>query len=116
MNDYRPVALTSVIMKSFERIVKCHLFSKVRDYLDQHQFAYREGRGVEDAIVTVLHYLFQHLDGTGMYVRAFFVDFGSAFNTIQPHLLMLKLDRLGVDPNLILWINSYLLNEFSLSN
>ena len=43
-----------------------------------------------------------------MYVRAFFVDFGSAFNTIQPHLLMLKLDRLGVDPNLILWINSYL--------
>ena len=67
-----------------------------------------EGKGVEDAIATVLHNLFQHLDGTGMYVKVLFVDFSSAVYTIQPHLLIQKLDRLGVDPNLILWINSYL--------
>ena len=40
-------------MKSFEIIVKCHLFSKVRDQLDKYQFAYRESKGVEDDCIRI---------------------------------------------------------------
>ena len=41
LNDYCPVALTSVIMKCFERLVKYHITSTLPDTLDTLQFAYR---------------------------------------------------------------------------
>ena len=50
MNDLRPVALTSIIMKCFERLVLTDLKISIRDSLDPFQFAYREKRNVEDAI------------------------------------------------------------------
>ena len=39
LNDYRPVALTSVIMKCFERLVKDHITATLPATLDPLQFA-----------------------------------------------------------------------------
>lgn len=50
--DYRPVALTSVLCKCMERVVCQELFQAVIGKLDPLQFAYRVGRGVEDATFT----------------------------------------------------------------
>ncbi|CDQ82323.1 unnamed protein product [Oncorhynchus mykiss] len=50
INDYRPVALTSVIMKCFERPVKDHITSTLPDTLDPLQFAYHPNRSTDDAI------------------------------------------------------------------
>jgi hypothetical protein len=41
LNDYRPVALTSVAMKCFERLVMAHINSILPETLDALQFAYR---------------------------------------------------------------------------
>ena len=41
-----------------------------------------------------------------MYVRTLFVDFSSAFNLIQPHVLSGKLRGMNVNPYLTLWINN----------
>lgn len=61
MNDLRPVALTSAIMKVFKRVVLSHLQRLVADLLDPLQFAYRGGRGVTDAALHVLHNI-SHLE------------------------------------------------------
>lgn len=42
--DYRPVALTSIMMRCFERLVLRHIKSTLCPTLDQHQFAYRANR------------------------------------------------------------------------
>ena len=60
---------------------------EVKDDLDPLQFAYKEHRGVEDATLTLLHCVTQHLETKMGYVRILFVDFSSAFNTMQPFLL-----------------------------
>ena len=44
LNDYRPVAHTSTIMKCFERLVLVHLESRIPPTLDPYQFAYRQNR------------------------------------------------------------------------
>ena len=62
LNDYRPVALTSVIMKCFERLVKDHIISILPDTLDPLQFAYRPNRSTDDAIAITLHIALSHLD------------------------------------------------------
>ncbi|KAI3367896.1 hypothetical protein L3Q82_026726, partial [Scortum barcoo] len=75
---------------------------------DRLQFAYQPGVGVEDAILYLLHRAHSHLDKGSGTVRILFLDFSSAFNTIQPTLLRDKLGRMGVDPQLMDWISDYL--------
>ncbi len=108
LNDYRPVALTSVAMKSFERLVLAYLKASTGPLLDPLQFAYRANRSVDDAVNMGLHYILQHLDRPGTYVRILFVDFSSAFNTIIPVTLQNKLTQLSVPTSVCQWITSFL--------
>ncbi len=55
-----------------------------------------------------LHYVLQHLDRPGTYVRNLFVDFSSAFNTIITNLLLPKLTQLSVPTSICQWIKSFL--------
>ena len=77
MNDYRPVALTSVVMKVFERIVLRYLKSVTAGIMDPLQFAYQTNRSVDDAVALALHYMLNHLERPGTYVRVLFIDFSS---------------------------------------
>ncbi len=108
LNDYRPVALTSVVMKSFERLVLAYLKASTGPLLDPLQFAYRANRSVDDAVNMGLHFILQHLDRPRTYVRILFVDFSSAFNTIIPEILQNKLTHLSVPTSVCQWITSFL--------
>lgn len=108
LNDYRPVALTSVVMKVFERLV-CKFLSHIT--LDRHQFAYRANRGVDDAVSLCIHFILQHLDCKSTYARVLFIDFSSAFNTILPIRLFNCLLSMGVDSSLCHWLLSFLSNR-----
>ena len=107
-NDFRPVALTSNIMKCFERLFLTELLKETRDLLDPHQFAYRSKRSVEDATLVYLHRIYEHLDRAKSSIRSLFVDFSSAFNTIAPHCLVRMLLDANVNPRLILCIQNFL--------
>ena len=111
LNDFRPVALTSIVMKCFERLVLRTIQTQTKHALDPLQFAYKANRSTDDATLTLLHNAYTHLDAPGSFVRILFIDFSSAFNTIQPHLMALKLLNLSVCPKLILWIISFLVNR-----
>ena len=108
LNDYRPVALTAVVMKCLERIVLGRLMQVVSPKMDGLQFAYRKSRSVEDATLTMLNKIYQHLDKQGSCVRALFVDFSSAFNTILPQVIIQKPINLNVPPYLCSWISDFL--------
>ncbi len=108
LNDYRSVALTSVVIKSFEKLVLAYLKDITGPLLDPLQFAYRANRSMDDAVNMGLHYILQHLDKSGTYVRILFVDFSSAFNTIIPTLLQTKLTQLSVPSSICQWITSFL--------
>ena len=69
LNDNRPVALISVIMTCFERLVKDHITSTIPVTRDPLQFAYRPNRSTDDAIATTLHTALTHLDKRNTYVR-----------------------------------------------
>ena len=108
LNDYRPVALTPIVMKCFEKLVRSHITSILPPDLDPYQFAYRANRSTEDAIATVLQSTLQHLEKTGSYARLLFVDYSSAFNTIIPDRLVSKLSELGVSSSICQWIKNFL--------
>lgn len=108
LDDYRPIALTPVIMKCFERILLRHIKDVIPVGLDSLQFAYRENRSTEDAVSLALHAALTHLQHPNTYVRMLFVDFSSAFNTVFPDMLALKLHNLGLSASLCSWISDFL--------
>ncbi len=109
LNDYRPVALTSTVMKVFERLLKKHIWSSIPATLDPLQFAYRPNRSTDDAISQVLHSSLTHIDSkNGNYVRLLFIDYSSAFNTIVRTKLAVKLSDLGLNTSLCDWIQDFL--------
>ncbi|KAI3353870.1 hypothetical protein L3Q82_005077 [Scortum barcoo] len=79
-----------------ERLLLRHLRPQTHHSLDPLQFVYREKTGVEDAIIFLLHRSLSHLDRGSGAVRITFLDFSSAFSTIQPLLLRDKLTEMGV--------------------
>ncbi|XP_033101208.1 uncharacterized protein LOC117104470 [Anneissia japonica] len=102
MNDLRSIALTSVPIKCLEKVVKGQIFENVKNDLDDYQFAYRSDRSVEDAVLTLPNGIYEHLDDRSVNcVKIVFIDFASAFNTTQPHVLARKLIDLKVNPILI---------------
>ena len=62
LNDYRPVALMSIAMKCFERLVMAHINTIIPETLDPLQFAYRPNRSTDDAISIALQTDLSHLD------------------------------------------------------
>jgi hypothetical protein len=94
LNEYRNLALTSVAMKSFKRLVMAHINSILPDTLDPLQFVYRPNRSTDEDISVSLHTGLSHLDKRNTYVRMVFIDYSSAFNTIVSMKLITKLRSL----------------------
>ncbi|KAI5107608.1 gastrula zinc finger protein XlCGF28.1-like, partial [Silurus meridionalis] len=102
------VALTSVNMKLFKRLVLAYLKDITGPLLDPFQFVYRAKRLADNVVNMGLHYILQHLDRPGTYRRILFVDFSSSFNTIIPDLLLAKLTQISVPIPICQWITSFL--------
>ncbi len=77
--------------------------------MDPLQFAYRPNRSTDDAISQVLHSSLTHIDSKNVnYVRLLFIDYSSAFNTIVPTKLAVKLSDLSLNNSLCDWIQDFL--------
>lgn len=109
--DLRPIALTYVLCKCMEHILCKELLVQINGSEDPLQFDNMPNRSTVDASLPLLHKAQHHLDKTNAHVRMFFMDFTSAFNTVQPQILKERLRELGVRSWLILWILIFLSNR-----
>ncbi len=109
LNDWRPVALTPICSKCFEKLIRDCICSVLPASLYPLQFAtYLSNRSTDDDIAFTLHTALSHLENKNTYVRMLFVDYSSAFNTIVPATLVVKLQTLGLNRSLCSWILDFL--------
>ncbi len=95
-NDLRPVTLTAILAKCFERALLPKITTHTQPVMDKLQFAYQANRSTDDAIITLIHEIGQYLDGYSSYARSLFIDYSSAFNTMQPHILISRLAEYNI--------------------
>ena len=81
---YRPISLTSVLFKVFERLVSVRLgrFMELNGVLPNTQFAYRKCLGTCDALLCVSHTLQSALE-SGQEARIVQIDFSAAFDRVN---------------------------------
>lgn len=105
--DLRPISLLPTVAKILESIIGQWLLSVLEPTFDSNQFGCRRERSTTHAIMAVIHAWQSVLDRGGA-VRALFVDFKKAFDTVNHNLLLRKLQNKNIPHCLIKWFYSYL--------
>ena len=112
MANFRPVALTSMISKVFEKIICATILSYLtRNCLitpQQHGFV--RGRSCQTNILLCLERWTEMLDdGRGVDVAYF--DYSKAFDKVSHRPLLVKLKAYGIDGRLLVWLEAYLRDQ-----
>ena len=111
-SNYRPISLTSVVCKVFEKVIKNRLCSHLidQDLLSSHQFGFVPGRNTKTQLLVTVKDWISNLDN-GTATDIAFMDFKKAFDTVPHQKLLYKLQKYGVKGHLLQWIESFLTNR-----
>ena len=95
--NYRPISITPILSKVFEKLVSHRLSSFCEKYglLAAAQFAGRKGLGCTDELLTISHHLQKSL-AAGMKSCVVQLDFSVAFDRVSDSGLLFKLKSIGV--------------------
>ena len=110
--NYRPVSLTSHVIKIFERVIR----KKMADYLEMNdlicnrQHGFRAGRS---CLTQLLHHFNDALESitNNSDFDSIYLDYAKAFDKVDHKLLLKKLQIYGVHSRIIRWIESFLQNR-----
>lgn len=106
--DFRPISLSSYLLKTLERILEMELRNKiVTKPLCKSQHAYCKGRSTETALSEVVGNIEKSLEYK-QYTLATFLDIEGAFNNITNSAILEALTDLGVETTLCQWIANML--------
>ena len=104
--NFRPISLLSVLSKVTERVVCNQLTAYLQDHsiLSDAQYAYRRGRGVEDALIDAVEWMSKNID-SGRLISITALDLSKAFDSIDHGVLLSKMGWYGIPSH---WFASYL--------
>lgn len=110
--NYRPISLTSIPCKMLEHIIYTHLISFLEEnsFFNNCQYGFRKTVSCETQLLSFTNDLFVNTD-QGFDTDCIFLDFAKAFDTVSHDLLLLKLSKLSIDPNVLSWIKDFLSNR-----
>ena len=110
--NYRPISITSVLSKVFERLASVRLgrFIECSGVLPTTQFAYRKGLGACDAFLCVSHTLQSALE-SGQEARIVKIDFSAAFDRVNHLGILYELCSVGIGGSVLSILTEFLSNR-----
>ena len=107
--NYRPVSLTSIVVKTLERIIRAAITAHMRTHslFSPKQFGFIGGRSTVLQLLSVLDEWTKALDN-GSCVDVIYCDFRKAFDKVPHRQLLAKVKAYGIDGPLLAWISDFL--------
>ncbi|CAL4062773.1 unnamed protein product, partial [Meganyctiphanes norvegica] len=110
--NYRPVSLTSHIMKIFERVVKVQLIKHLKEnnLINPGQHGFVPGRSTQTQLLDHFCRVYEALE-EGVRLDTVFLDFAKAFDKVDHNILIRKLAENKIKGKLGRWIKEFLINR-----
>lgn len=111
--NYRPISLTSHIIKIFERILRIHIVNhlEANNLICKCQHGFRKCRSCLTQLLSHIDYILENfLHNTDTDV--IYLDYAKAFDKVDHQILLNKLYSYGIRGKLLMWLNSYLTNRW----
>ena len=107
--NYRPVALTSLLIKLFEKVVRRHLVSYMEEtcQFNPSQHGFRSGRSCLSQLLEHFDHITRLLE-EGQSVDIIYLDFAKAFDKVDIGVTLRKLKTLGITGTLGRWLHCFL--------
>ena len=111
--NYRPVSLTSIACKIFEKLVREHVLNhfKINKLLTNKQYGFLDGRSTSLQLLKVLDQWTEAID-SGDIIDCIYMDYAKAFDKVPHRRLVGKLSSYGVSNQLVRWIQDFLTDRF----
>ena len=108
-SNYRPVTLTSQIVKLLERLVQDQLLTHVQEnnIISCHQHGFQQKCSCVSQLLECMNDWTQSYD-LGDSTDVIYLDFAKAFDTVAHQRLLAKLDHSGIRGHLLTWLSSFL--------
>ena len=108
VENYRPISLTSLIMKLFERCIRKELFNVCENDLDMRQHGFINNKSCTTQMVPFIHDLSLTLNSRSKTDIIYF-DFAKAFDSVSHDIILQKLkSQFRIDGFMLRFIRSYL--------
>ena len=112
--NYRPISLTSAMMKLLERLIRKQLvnFLSVHNLFNPNQHGFRHGRSCLSALLDVYDNMMTSLSNNPKSsVDMIYLDYAKAFDKVDHGVLLNKLKTFGICGKLGEWLHSFLTNR-----
>ena len=108
-SNYRPVALTSHLIKVFEKVLRKYTVAYMEEnrLFNSGQHGFRLGRSCLSQLIAHLDHITQLLE-SGQNVDVVYLDFAEAFDKVDFLVTMRKLHSIGISGKLGQWVYSFL--------
>ena len=113
--NYRPISLSSHIVKVFERVVKAKIVEHLENnaLLNDFQYGFRQGRNCLMQLLDHYEFLLNELS-QGNQVDVVYLDYCKAFDRVDHGILLRKLQSLGVVGQVYEWVKSFLTDRYQI--
>ena len=110
MENYRPISLTSLVMKAFERILKEEILIRTSHLLDDRQHAFLNKKSCTTNMATFTDSVVMSINDNETYsTDVVYFDFSKAFDSVNHDLMLEKLKKAyKIDGRLLKFIMNYL--------
>ena len=112
VNNYRPISLISVLGKVMERCVYKHVYNFLlkKSIITPHQSGFTPDDSAINQRLNLTNEFGKALD-EGKEIRVVFCDISKAFDRVWHKDLLNKLEHIGTQGSLFLWMKNYLTNR-----
>lgn len=110
VSNYRQVCMANSISIVFEKIMNKYLTSLVENQLTPNQHGFIKNKSTNTNLIEYVSRVSSALD-EGFEIHTIYTDFCKAFDTVDHDILLSKLQAIGLNDSLLLWLKSYLLNR-----
>ena len=108
-SNYRPVSLTSQVCKVLETFIRDEIVEHltVNKLLSEAQHGFRKGRSCLTNILETLELWTEILD-EGNCIDVAYLDFRKAFDLVSHKLLIHKMEKYGIEGQILKWVRNWL--------